>query len=104
MFLDPIDRMSEFLIFGRFFLQEISPFVSIFLPTKFNLNVPQRICLSAPLKEMEISYFSILHFLKSIDLIIFAPNFHPEYQKGIELYRTLSRYWFASVILGTGNL
>ena len=57
-----IDRMSEFLIFGRFFLLEIPPFVSIFLPTKFNLNVPQRICLSAPLKEMEISYFSILHF------------------------------------------
>ena len=79
--LDPIDRMSEFLIFGRFFLLEIPPFVSIFLPTKFNLNVPQRICLSAPLKEMEISYFSILHFLQSIDLIILAPIFHPDISK-----------------------
>ena len=88
--LDPIDRMSEFLIFGRFFLLEIPPFVSIFLPTKFNLNVPQRICLSAPLKEMEISYFSILHFLQSIDLIILAPIFHPDISK---------RHWAVSYLI-----
>ena len=79
--LDPIDRMSEFLIFGRFFLQEISPFVSIFLPTKFNLNVPQRICLSAPLKEMEISYFSILHFFTEYRSHNFCTKFPPRISK-----------------------